>query len=414
MTRMTTTIQSPLPPAIRDDFPILRRLVHGKPLVYLDNAATTQKPDVVLAAIERYYHEYNANIHRGLHALAEQATEAYEQARHTLGRFINAPDSRQIIFTRGATESINLVAHAYGGSVLKTGDRVLITRMEHHSNIVPWQMVCRRTGASLDAAPIDDRGQIIVEEFARRLTDRTRIVAFTHVSNALGTINPVKELTARAKRAGAVVLIDGAQAAPHLPVDVQDLGCDFYAFSGHKMYGPTGIGVLWGRGDLLQSMPPWQGGGDMIKSVTIETTEYNDPPHRFEAGTPHIEGAIVLGVAAEYLLRLGLANVATHEHQLLEYGTAALQAIPGLRLIGTAPRKAGVLSFVIPGVHPYDMGPILDRQGVAVRTGHHCAQPVMDHFGLPATTRASLGLYNTPQDLDALAQAIHKAIRMLA
>ena len=412
---MTTMTPSPISPSIRDDFPILTRPVHGKPLVYLDNAATTQKPAVVLAAIEQYYTEYNANIHRGLHALAERATERYEQSRHTLGRFINAPDSREIIFTRGATESINLVAAAHGRSVLKSGDQVVISVMEHHSNIVPWQMICQQTGATLKAIPIDDRGQLIVEEFQKLLSGgRTKIVSITHVSNALGTINPIRQLAAMARKAGATVVIDGAQAAPHMPIDVQDLGCDFYAFSGHKMYGPTGIGILWGRSALLENMPPYQGGGDMIKAVTIEKTIYNDPPYRFEAGTPHIEGGIVLGTAAEYLMKIGLRNIAAHEQHLLDYGTAALQQIPDLKIIGTAAHKAGVLSFVIPGVHPYDMAPILDHQGVAVRTGHHCAQPVMDHFGLAATVRASLGIYNTPGDLDTLVQAIHKARKMLA
>lgn len=400
---------------VRADFPILSKEVYGRKLVYLDNAASAQKPRQVLDRMRHAYeHEY-ANVHRGLHYLANAATEAYEGARGKVRGYLNAQSDSEIIFTKNATEAINLVASSFGLAEIGEGDEIVLSIMEHHSNIVPWQMICRRTGAILKAIPIDDRGQLIIEEFQKMLAGgRTKIVSITHVSNALGTINPVKELAATAKKAGAAVVIDGAQAAPHMSIDVQDLGCDFYAFSGHKMYGPTGIGVLWGRLALLERMPPYQGGGDMIKSVTIDKTEYNDPPHRFEAGTPHIEGAIVLGVAADYLMSIGLAKIASHERHLLDYGTAALATIPDLKMIGTAAHKAGVLSFVIPGMHPYDMAPILDHQGVAVRTGHHCAQPVMDRFGVPATVRASLGLYNTRQDIDALVQAIHKARKMLS
>ncbi len=402
------------PRAIRADFPILSRKVHGKPLVYLDNAATTQKPRAVIEAIHEYYSAYNANIHRGIHALAEKATEAYEGSRLKMQRFVNAASSQEILFTRGTTEAINLVTQSYARSTLRPGDEVLITWMEHHSNIVPWQIVCQQTGATLRVAPIDDRGELILDEFRRLLTDRTKIVSIGHISNSLGTINPVKQVVQWAHQAGAVVLIDGAQAAAHLRIDVQDLGCDFYALSGHKMFGPTGIGILYGREALLDRMPPYQGGGDMIQSVTFEKTIYNELPFKFEAGTPHICGGIVLGVAADYLHKLDTQEVARHEHELLSYSTQKLQELDGLRIIGTAREKTAILSFTIQGLHPYDIAPILDRCGVAVRTGHHCTQPVMDRFGIPATVRASLALYNVKEELDALVEGLHKALRMLS
>jgi cysteine desulfurase/selenocysteine lyase len=391
---------------VRQDFPILQQRINGRPLVYLDNAATSQKPRAVLESLQAYYTECNSNVHRGLHQLSERATEAYEQARAKAQRFLNASDSREIIFVRGTTEAINLVAHSYGRENLKPGDEVLISAMEHHSNIVPWQMVCQQTGAVLRVCPMNDRGELLLDEYRKLLSSRTRIVAFTHVSNALGTINPVKQMVKMAHEAGAVALIDGAQAAPHLTIDVRDLECDFYAMSGHKMYGPTGIGVLYGTRGLLDAMPPYQGGGEMIKSVTFEKTIYNDLPHKFEAGTPHIAGAIGLGAAIDYLNILGLDRIAAHEHELLAYGTRALASVPGIRFIGAAAHKAAVLSFTLEGVHPHDIGTILDHEGIAIRSGHHCAQPVMDRFGLPATARASLGLYNTKEEIDALVAAL--------
>jgi len=398
---------------VRVDFPILAQTVHGKPLVYLDNAATTQKPQVVIDAISDYYRTTNANIHRGIHHLSEKATEAYEAARARIGRFINAPATKDIIFTRGTTESINLVAQSWGRANVKAGDEILLTHMEHHSNIVPWQMLCEQTGAKLNVAPIDDRGQLIFDRWKAMLSDRTKLVAFNHVSNALGTINPVKRMIAAVREAGAVTLVDGAQAAPHLPIDVQALDCDFYAFSGHKLYGPTGIGVLYGKQALLEAMDPYQGGGEMILNVTFEKSIYQQPPHRFEAGTPNIVGPIGLAAAIDYVDGLGLDAIAAHEDELLRYGTAALQAVDGLRLIGTADHKAGVLSFVLDFAHPLDAGTIMDRTGVAVRTGHHCAQPVMDRFGVPATLRASLAVYNTKQEIDALVESIEKVRQFL-
>ena len=392
---------------VRADFPALRQRVHGRPLVYLDNAATTQKPQPVLDALLGFYARDCANVHRGLHALSERASRAYEDARAAAARFLNAAP-QEIIFTGGATEAINLAAQSFGRANLRAGDEILISALEHHSNIVPWQMLAEQTGARLRAAPIDDRGEIILEGFERLLSARTRLVAVAHVSNALGTVNPVEHITRLAHASGARVLVDGAQAAPHLKVDVRALGCDFYAFSGHKLYGPTGIGVLYGKSELLESMPPYQGGGDMIRSVTFEKTLYNDPPHRFEAGTPPIAGAIGLAAAIEYVEGLGLEAVARHEHELLAAATAALERIPGLRIIGAARRKAAVLSFVIEGVHPHDVATILDQEGVAVRAGHHCAQPVMERFGLPATTRASFALYNTCEDVDRLARALRR------
>ena len=392
---------------VRADFPALHQQVNGRPLVYLDNAATTQKPQAVLDALLGFYSRDCANVHRGVHALSQRATDAYEGARETVARFLNARP-REIVFTRGTTEAINLVAYSYGGR-LSPGDEILITELEHHSNIVPWQMLAERTGARLRVAPIDDRGEIILEEFQRLLGPRTRIVAVAHVSNALGTVNPVEEICRLAHTYGARVLVDGAQAVPHLAVDVRALDCDFYAFSGHKIYGPTGIGVLFGRWELLEAMPPYQGGGDMIRSVTFEKTLYNDPPYRFEAGTPHIAGAIGLAAAIEYVTRLGLEEIRRHEQQLLEAATRALEEIPGVRIVGTAAHKAAVVSFVLDGVHPHDVATVLDHEGVAVRAGHHCAQPLMERFGLPATTRASFALYNTLEEVDALARAVRRA-----
>jgi cysteine desulfurase/selenocysteine lyase len=392
----------------RGDFPALHQQVHGKPLVYLDNAATTQKPKVVIDAIDHFYRADCSNVHRGVHELSVRATKAYEEARLRVRRFINAKSERETIFVRGTTEAINLVANSYGRSQLKAGDEILISALEHHSNIVPWQLLCEQVGARLVVAPINDAGELILEEFERLLSSRTRLVAVAHVSNALGTVMPVRELIQLAHARNVPVLIDGAQAAPHFSVDVRELGCDFYAFSGHKVFGPTGIGVLYGREELLDRMPPYQGGGDMIRSVTFEKTTYNDLPYKFEAGTPDIAAAIGLGAALEYVSTIGMDRIAAHEEELLNYGTKQLASISGLRLIGTAQKKAGVLSFVLDGIHPHDAGTVLDRLGIAVRTGHHCAQPVMERFGVPATTRASLAFYNTKSDLDALAEGIRR------
>jgi cysteine desulfurase/selenocysteine lyase len=394
--------------AIRKDFPILAQQVHGKPLVYLDNAATSQKPKCVIEALTRFYQMDNANIHRGVHQLSERSTQSYEAARGKVQRFLNAANTREIVFVRGATEGINLVAQTYGRTHVGAGDEIVISAMEHHSNIVPWQMLCEEKDAVLRVIPINDRGEVEFDQFEKLLNHRTRLVAVSHVSNALGTINPVREIVNTAHGWNVPVLIDGAQAVPHMKVDVRSLDCDFYVFSGHKVFGPTGIGVLYGKEQLLEEMPPWQGGGDMISSVTFEKTTYNDLPYKFEAGTPNIAGVIGLGAAIDYLDQIGMDAVAAHEHDLLEYGTRALESISGLRLIGTAREKAGVLSFVIDGVHPHDAGTILDREGVAVRAGHHCAQPVMDRFGVSATTRASLAFYNTREDIDALVAGIQK------
>jgi cysteine desulfurase/selenocysteine lyase len=394
--------------ALRKDFPILSRQVHGRPLVYLDNAATTQKPASVIEADEGYYRMLNANVHRGVHRLSEEATGAYEGARESVRRFLNAASTREVVFVRGTTEAINLVAATFGRSRLSTGDAVLISGLEHHSNIVPWQMVCAERGATLSVIPIDDRGQLRMDEFDRLLTDRVKIVAVNHVSNALGTVNPVREIVSAAHARGIPVLLDGAQAMPHGPVDVRELDVDLYAFSGHKMFGPTGIGVLYGKAGLLESLPPYQGGGDMIASVTFEKTVYNDLPYRFEAGTPHIAGALGLGAAVDYLESLDWTSIRAYEHDLLSYATQQLTAIPGVRLIGTAEEKVGVLSFVLEGVHPHDIGTILDQDGIAIRTGHHCAQPVMNRFGVPATARASFAFYNTKAEVDALAKGIHR------
>lgn len=399
--------------SVRADFPILAREVNGRPLVYADNAATTQKPSVVIDRIARYYELENANIHRGVHTLSEEATEAYESARRTVQAFVNARDAREIVFTRGTTESINLVAQAYARATLGPGDEVLITELEHHSNIVPWQMVCAQTGARLEVAPINDAGEIDMEAFAARLGARTRIVAVGHVSNALGTVNPVAELVRMAREAGAVTLVDGAQASIHAAIDVQSLGCDFYAFSGHKALGPTGVGVLYGRAELLEAMPPWQGGGDMIRVVSFSGTEYNDIPYKFEAGTPNIAGGLGLASALEYFRSLDLNGVIAHEDALLAAATERAGAIPGLRIVGQARHKAAVLSFDIAGAHPHDLGTLLDHQGIAIRTGHHCAMPVMERFGLAGTARASFAMYNTVAEVHAVFDAVEKVRPML-
>ncbi|HJV91936.1 MAG TPA: cysteine desulfurase [Azonexus sp.] len=397
----------------RQDFPILHREVHAHPLVYLDNAATSQKPWSVIEAERHYYAHYNANIHRGVHHLSQEATEAYEAARDRVRDFIHAPTCEEIVFTRGTTESINLVASSYGQQ-LQAGDEILISEMEHHSNIVPWQLLCQRSGAVLRVAPIDDAGQLIVAQFADLLGPRTKLVALTQMSNALGSINPVKALVAMAHRVGAVVLIDGAQAVAHLAVDVSDLDCDFYVFSGHKLYGPTGTGVLYARRALLESMPPYQGGGDMIKEVRFTGSTWNDLPYKFEAGTPNIAGGIGLGAAIDYVQSVGLDAIAAHEAELLAYATGQAREFPGLTLIGTAADKGAILSFTLTGIHPHDIGTILDAQGVAVRTGHHCAMPVMEHFAVPATVRASFALYNTRHEVDTLFRALAKAQEVFA
>ena len=399
---------------LRKDFPILATQVHGKPLHYLDNAATSQKPRQVVEAVARFYETDNSNVHRGVHLLSERATRDYEAARDKVRDFIHAAHREEIVFTRGTTEAINLVANSFLRPRLKVGDEVLVTLMEHHSNIVPWQLACEAAGATLKAVPITDAGELRMDELARMLTAKTRLVAVGHVSNALGTVNPVEEIVRLAHAKGVPVLVDGAQAVPHMKVDVQAIGCDFYAFSGHKMYGPTGIGALYGRKELLESMPPWQGGGDMIRSVSFEGTTYNDLPYKFEAGTPDISGAIGLGAAIDYLNAIGMDAIAAHEHALLEYATAAASTVKGLRVIGTAARKAGVLSFVLDNVHPHDVGSLVDRDGVAIRTGHHCAQPVMERFGVPATCRASFALYNTKEDVDALVASLKKVVEMFA
>ena len=393
---------------IRAEFPILAQEVNGRPLVYLDNGATSQKPRRVIDAIRRYYESDNANVHRGLHALSERATTAYEGARDTVRAFLNAADRREIVFVRGATEGLNLVAQSWARPRLGPGDDVVITTMEHHSNIVPWQIVCRQTGARLRVAPIHDSGELDMEAFTDLVGERTRIVAVAHVSNALGTVNPVAEIVQTAHAAGAAVVLDGAQAAAHGAVDVRALGCDFYVLSSHKCYGPTGMGVLYGRADLLEETEPYQGGGDMIRTVSFEESTWNDLPYKFEAGTPHIAGAIGLGSAVEFMTELGLDAIAAHEHDVLEYATEALDEMDGIRIIGTAREKAGILSFVVEGVHPHDVGTIVDRHGVAIRAGHHCAMPLMRRYGVPATSRASLALYNTRADIDALMESLRK------
>jgi cysteine desulfurase/selenocysteine lyase len=393
---------------LREDFPVLKQRIHGKPLVYLDNAATAQKPFAVIDAIRKFHEVDCANIHRGVHELSQRSTAAYEETRLKAKRFLNARAKNELIFVRGTTEGINLVASSWGRKNVKEGDEIVISAMEHHSNIVPWQMLCEEKGAKLRVIPMDDRGELLLEEYEKLLGPRTRMVAVGHVSNALGTINPVRQIIEMAHRAGALALIDGAQAAPHLKIDVQALDADFYTFSGHKVIGPTGIGILYGKARLLNAMPPYQGGGDMIKTVTFEKTVYADLPYKFEAGTPNIAGGIGLGAAFDYVTRIGLDKIAAYEHDLLIYGTEALSRIAGLRIIGTAREKAAVLSFVIDGIHPHDIGTVLDRQGIAVRTGHHCAQPVMDRFGVPATARASLAFYNTFAEIDALVAGLGK------
>ncbi len=399
---------------VRHDFPILREKVRGRTLVYLDNAATSQKPQVVIDAISRHYERGNANIHRGVHFLSEHATEEHEAARGTVQSFLNAEEASEIIFVRGATEAINLVAQTYGRTQVGPGDEVLITAMEHHSNIVPWQILCEQKGGRLRVIPINESGELLLEEFQKLLSTRTKIVAVTQVSNALGTINPVRRIIEMAHRENIPVLVDGAQAVPHLKVDVQALDCDFYVFSGHKLYGPTGIGVLYGKSALLDAMPPYQGGGDMISSVTFEKTIYNKLPYKFEAGTPHVAGAIGLGAAIDYVNGLGMDNVAAYEHEVLTYATEAVTAIPGIRVIGTAREKAGVLSFLLDSIHPHDIGTILDQEGIAIRAGHHCAQPIMQRFGIAATARASFGLYNTKEEVDALVNGIQNVREVFA
>lgn len=393
---------------LRQDFPILHQQVNDHPLVYLDNAATTQKPNCVIQAIDDYYQKINANVHRGVHTLSEQATAHYEGARATIQRLINAKIPEQIIYTRGTTESINLVAYSYGRQVLQAGDEILITMLEHHSNIVPWQLLCQQTGAELKVAPINQHGEIIIDEYKKLLSAKTKIVAFNHVSNALGTINPVKELTTLAHAVGAKVLIDGAQALATMSVDVQDINCDFYTGSGHKMFAPTGIGFLYGKAELLNAMPPFHGGGEMIRQVSFEKTTYASIPYKFEAGTPNIAGAIGLGVAIEYIQQVGLKNIVNYEHDILQYATDKANQTEGLRIIGTAQQKTSILSFELEGIHPHDIGTILDSQGIAVRTGHHCAMPLMKFFQVPATVRASFSIYNTLQDVDRLFSGIKK------
>jgi cysteine desulfurase/selenocysteine lyase len=393
----------------RTDFPILKTRIHGKPLVYLDNAATTQKPLPVIEAESEYYFNYNANVHRGVHTLSQRATDAYEAARAKVQRLLNASSPNEIVFVRGTTEAINLVAQSYGRSRLQAGDEIILSQMEHHSNIVPWQMLCQQTGAKLRVIPVDDSGELCMDVYEELLNDRTRLVAVTHVSNALGTINPVKSIIALAHLRGVPVLLDGAQAIAHLPVDVQALNCDFYAFSAHKLYGPTGIGVLYGKTDLLEAMPAYQGGGDMIRSVSFEETTYNTLPYKFEAGTPNIGGVIGLGVAIDYLDSIGWDELIEHEQALLAYATQMTAHVPGLRIIGNAREKIGVVSFVVEGMHPHDIGTILDGDGVAIRTGHHCTMPLMERFGVPATARASFALYNTRKEVEVLVEAIYKA-----
>lgn len=396
----------------RNDFPILQASLYGKPLVYLDNAATTQKPLSVIEADSHYYRNDNANVHRGIHALSQRATDAFEAVRVKVQRLIHAASPNEIIFVRGTTEAINLVAQSYGRSRLKRGDEIILSQMEHHSNIVPWQILCEQTGAKLRVIPVNNVGELEFEAYNRMLGPRTRLVAVAHVSNALGTVNPVRAIIDLAHTRGVPVLLDGAQAVAHLPVDVQALDCDFYAFSGHKLYGPTGIGVLYGKSALLDAMPPYQGGGDMIISVSFNGTVYNTFPHKFEAGTPNIAGVIGLGAAVDYLTNIGFEDLVRHEHALLHYATQSVSTIPGLRIIGTALEKTGVLSFVLEGVHPHDIGTILDRQGIAIRTGHHCAMPLMEYFGVPATARASFALYNTTEEVDQLVAAIYHVKEM--
>ena len=406
---------APLDPAqVRKDFPVLHQLVNGKPLVYLDNGATSQKPQCVIDALVHYYTTDNANVHRGVHTLSQRATDDYENARSKIRSFLNAASDREIIYTRGTTESINLVAQTYGKQNIGPGDEIIVSNMEHHSNIVPWQILCEEKGAILRVVPIDESGELLVDEFEAMLGPRTKLVSITHVSNALGTIVPAERIVELAHAQGVPVLLDGAQAVPHMRVDVRSLDCDFYVFSGHKLFGPTGIGVLYGKADLLESMSPYQGGGEMIKSVTFEKTLYADLPYKFEAGTPNIAGAIGLGEAIDYVEALGFDRIMTHEQELLDYGSRALSSIEGVRIIGTAAHKSGILSFIMNCAHPHDIGTILDAEGIAVRTGHHCAQPVMDRFQIPATARASLAMYNTKEDIDALVMGIDRVIEVFS
>ncbi|MBI1807020.1 MAG: cysteine desulfurase [Ignavibacteria bacterium] len=399
---------------IRTEFPILKQRVNGKPLAYLDNAATSQKPQVVIDAMNRYYLEENSNIHRGVHFLSDKATQSYEAARKKIQRFINAASHKEIIFVRGTTEAINLVAQSYGRKYFHAGDEMIISAMEHHSNIVPWQMICEEKGLTLRVIPMNDKGELFIDKFETMLNPKTKFVAVVHVSNALGTINPVQQIIEIAHRRGVPVIVDGAQAVPHMKVDVRDLDCDFYAFSAHKMYGPTGVGVLYGKQHLLEAMPPYQGGGDMIKSVTYAKTTYNDLPNKFEAGTPNIVGGVGLGATIDFMNTLDFEAATAHEHELLEYATEVLTTIKGLRIIGTAREKASVVSFVLEGIHPHDIGTILDDDGIAIRTGHHCAQPVMQCFGIPATARASFAMYNTKEEIDALVKGIYKVIEVFS
>jgi cysteine desulfurase/selenocysteine lyase len=423
MTSATNVVAGNFPPVagrrstfdiekVRREFPILHQKVNGKPLVYLDNAATAQKPESVLRALDKYYREYNSNIHRGVHYLSERATQAYEQARGAAQRFINAGDPNEVIFVRGTTEAINLVAQTWGRKHMGAGDEIIISAIEHHSGIVPWQMLCEEKGAQMRVIPINDNGELLLEEYEKLLGPKTKFVSVVHVSNALGTINPVRQIIEMAHRHNVPVMLDGAQAAPHVKVDISALDCDFYAFSSHKLYGPTGVGVLYGKAKLLDAMPPYQSGGDMISSVTFEKTVYNKLPYKFEAGTPNIAGGIGLGAAIQYLNQFDWEQVEQHERDVLAYATERISAVPGLRLIGTAREKTAVLSFVIDGIHPHDVGTILDQEGIAIRTGHHCAQPVMERFGIPGTARASFGLYNTRADVDALVAGLHKVLEV--
>ncbi|MBW2508355.1 MAG: cysteine desulfurase [Deltaproteobacteria bacterium] len=418
MTSTSLITEAPAPAfdvlSVREDFPALHQEVHGNPLVYLDSAATSLKPQAVIDAVSEVYTRDCANIHRAVHLLSQRATARYEEARDKVQSFLNAAKKTEVVFTRGTTEAINLVAHSFGRSAVREGDEILVTELEHHSNIVPWQILCQQTGAKLVVVPMTDRGEVLREAFEEKLSDRTKLVAIAHVSNALGTVLPAAELIALAHARGAVVILDGAQAVSHVEIDVQALDCDFYAFSGHKLYGPTGIGVLYGKERWLEGMPPYQGGGDMIRSVTFEETIYNELPYKFEAGTPNIAGAIGLGAAIDYYRAFDQTAVHAHERAVLRYATEALESVPGVRLIGTAPGKVAALSFLMDAAHPHDVGTIVDSEGVAIRTGHHCAQPVMEHFGIAATARASLGMYNTTDDIDALVRALEKVRELFA
>jgi len=398
---------------IRKDFPILHRQVNGKPLIYFDNGATSQKPRQVIDVINRYYQHENSNIHRGIHTLSQEATDAYEKARKTIQQFINAQHHHEVIFTSGTTGSVNLVASSFGKKHIQAGDEIIISTMEHHSNIVPWQMLCEEKKAILKVIPINDKGELLMEEFKRLLSPKTKLVTVTHVSNTLGTINPVKEIIKLAKAAGAFVLIDGAQAVPHTKVDVQELDCDFYAFSGHKMFGPTGVGILYGKEAILNELPPYQGGGDMIKTVTFEKTTYNELPHKFEAGTPNIVGGLGLAAAIDYMNKIGITNIEAYEHELLNYATEKIKKIEGVRIIGEAANKASVLSFLVDGIHPSDIGMIIDKLGIAIRTGHHCTEPLMNRFDIPGTARASFAFYNTKEEIDTFILALERALKML-